>query len=499
LIFSGLTAAGSCVASLVASCLASLACNCVCSCCKKLNSCCDSKDSGRKQSVVLLGFAIALALFFEYVVAPYLDESDGLDEAIVDAWNDGCEDEAEDLQDICRGNSGVYRVSFVSFIFFVVAAAISKKNPSFNNKYWLYKYIVFLLMVFITIWINNHIFSDVFLSFARFGGFLFILLEQLILIDVAYQCNDDLVERSNQAELEERGTGNKLLKVILCSCAIIFIAVLVFIIILFKSFDCTFGNTIISFTLIFIVVTTLLQLKGEEGSLMTSGIISLYSCYLCFSALSKNPDSDCNPFLGSSNTFDILSGIFLSFVTLVWTGYAMTAEKRLSAVGMTSNSIRVDTEYDINLPLIDGDGDDDGGAVTGIPLPLNMEHGNALPLNVKDENAFPSKDKDDRSIYSKGSRATGSTAAITTESDDGSNDEVHSDVWKLNMVLVLLSCWIAVSLTKWGVIEEGDGEASDPQAGHTSCWMIIVSQWVGFLLYAWTLIAPRLFPDRDYD
>ena len=81
--------------------------------------------------------------------------------------------------------------------------------------------------------------------------------------------------------------------------------------------------------------------------------------------------------------------------------------------------------------------------------------------------------------------------------DDG--EDYNNNVWKLNLVLLLVSCFFTVSLTRWGSVEKADGgDASNPQAGHANLWIIIVSQWFTFLLYAWTLVAPRLFPDRDF-
>ena len=35
-------------------------------------------------------------------------------------------------------------------------------------------------------------------------------------------------------------------------------------------------------------------------------------------------------------------------------------------------------------------------------------------------------------------------------------------------------------------------------AGTASMWMQVASQWVMFLTYEWTLVAPLLFPDRDW-
>ena len=35
--------------------------------------------------------------------------------------------------------------------------------------------------------------------------------------------------------------------------------------------------------------------------------------------------------------------------------------------------------------------------------------------------------------------------------------------------------------------------------GWTSVWVKVVSQWVTVGLYCWTLVAPLLFPDRDFN
>jgi hypothetical protein len=72
-----------------------------------------------------------------------------------------------------------------------------------------------------------------------------------------------------------------------------------------------------------------------------------------------------------------------------------------------------------------------------------------------------------------------------------------SNSWKLNFVLASVSCWFAMSLTGWGSIQTG-GNVADPLVGQASMWMIVGSQWFVLTLYLWTLVAPRLFPDRDF-
>jgi hypothetical protein len=93
----------------------------------------------------------------------------------------------------------------------------------------------------------------------------------------------------------------------------------------------------------------------------------------------------------------------------------------------------------------------------------------------------------------------------TTEAGDGPVEEGETEAapggfsnsWKLNVVLGIVSCWYAMALTGWGSIKAGGGVAN-PEAGEVSMWMIIASQWLALSLYLWTLIVPRLFPDREF-
>jgi hypothetical protein len=74
------------------------------------------------------------------------------------------------------------------------------------------------------------------------------------------------------------------------------------------------------------------------------------------------------------------------------------------------------------------------------------------------------------------------------------------DLWKLNAVMALICCWVAMILTGWGTLEDlnESQNAANPTAGRVNMAMIGVSQWIAIGLYTWTLLAPRLFPDRDF-
>ena len=41
-------------------------------------------------------------------------------------------------------------------------------------------------------------------------------------------------------------------------------------------------------------------------------------------------------------------------------------------------------------------------------------------------------------------------------------------------------------------------DISDPKVGYSSFWIQASAQWICLIMYSWTLVAPKLFPDRDF-
>jgi hypothetical protein len=96
----------------------------------------------------------------------------------------------------------------------------------------------------------------------------------------------------------------------------------------------------------------------------------------------------------------------------------------------------------------------------------------------------------------------GATSPNTPLNDEqrasiASDPTYFNNSWKLNAILALISCWYSMALTGWGTIEKR-GNIANPDVSEVSMWMLIASQWIALLLYLWTLIAPKLFPDRDF-
>ncbi|CAB9519563.1 Serine incorporator 1 [Seminavis robusta] len=440
-------------------------------------------NSGRKRSVLLMVIAMIVSFVFQYWVASAVVESYEKDEIELsvsalakeqatnffqDSWLDGCtEYESSELRERCVGNSGVYRAASAATLFFLLAAIAVKCKPSFNREVWPAKYILFLFLCAATIFIPNEpVFSDIYLNIARVGGALFIVVQQIIFIDMAFNWNDSWVEKSNQAEAEETGAGNKWLVAILVAVAILFLGSLTVIGLMFHFFGgCAISNAFISVTLILCIVVTVAQMTGEEGSLLSSAVTTAYATYLCFSALSRNPDATCNPKLGEEDLTGIVLGVGITMISLGWTGWSYTAGKALDV--------------------------EDDRSVDGASAPNTT-------TNTKDEERKVTGVVTGTSSYgsTKEEGATGDAADLENSAAVSSN-RGFSNSWKLNMVLALISCWFAMALTSWGSVASG-GNSANPEVGKVSMWIMIASQWLFMALYSWSLVAPRLFPDRDF-
>ncbi|GAX28386.1 hypothetical protein FisN_4Hh048 [Fistulifera solaris] len=317
-------------------------------------------------------------------------------------------------------------------------------------------------MVLISAFIPNEpLFASIFLNIARIGGVIFIIAQQLIILDMAYNWNDSWVTKSNEAEAEEAGSGKNWLRAILCACGINYLFSLGMMIYMFMEFTgCASNNSFIAMTLILSVMVHAAQLSGDEGSLLSSSLLMAWSCFLCYSAVARNPNEACNPNLGQDETLTIILGVIVTFISLAWAGWSYTAEDKFNPDKRNSTDDKIETPEKTGNTGSEGERRNVMGVVTGDD---ETEKNN-------DEGTLAQSDGDPRKF---------------------------SNSWRLNFVLASVTCWKSVVLTRWGEIS-GDGTIVDSSTGRISMWMIIASQWLVLSLYVWTLMAPRLFPNRDF-
>ena len=170
---------------------------------------------------------------------------------------------------------------------------------------------------------------------------------------------------------------------------------------------------------------------------------------MCFSIVSKDPRGECNPRHGEDDVWGITIGLLLTMVSLMWTGWSWSAKARLSIDSVQSAKAVAPASS-----ISGGDND------------LNLD----VPFLYTDEQP---------------------TSGLVT--DSGAESASLSHVWKLNVVLALISCYVAMILTGWGTLNglDDNHNAANPTMGKVNMAILGVMQWLAIGLYSWTLIAPR--------
>lgn len=471
------------MSGIVSGLLAGCASACACACCASVSSVCGScfgndkpstdapsVKSGRKRSVFLLVSSVVFMFVFQYGLAPRLSKESYVasfpfaGQYLVEAWSSGCLDLENDvLRANCSGNNGVYRVAAVTVLFYFLTGLTVYCQPSHNREVWPAKLFLCMVGVIVTVFISNApIFSSVYLQIGRIGGAVFLVFQQLVLLDISYNLNDAWVARADEADSIERGSGQKWLNIILASCALLYAGSVAVIGVAFHYYSgCRANDAFLSVTSVMAIVVTAVQMSGEEASLLTSAVLTAYATYLCVLAVSKNPNEDCNPGLKEQDTLGIFTGIIITLISLAWAGWSNTASRRLL------------------------DAEDDGEDEAGYTPP-------AAPNEQKVKGVVVTSAPD------TAEEGYGSTGGNNGNATTPTTPSVTAAGWKINAVLLLVTCWISMALTGWGSIVDGGGDLANPDVHNVSMWMIIASQWIMLLLYLWTLVAPRLFPDRDF-
>lgn len=229
-------------------------------------------------------------------------------EITMSSFDEGC---PEDYLNSCRAVSAVLRVSFALTLLYAVQFLGTLLVPRFFDALWVLKYLAFSGLVIGLFFAPSRVFNtNNYAWFARITGFFYLILQQIILLDVAYTWNERWV---SFATSEEGERGNLwLVGIILISCLLFFGAFVVLAILYWQFHECDNNIVIITLTVAFCLIATVIQLFfSEEGSILTSAIMTAYSAYITYSAVILNPDDTCNAALHSG--FQTVSAVRIIF------------------------------------------------------------------------------------------------------------------------------------------------------------------------------------------
>lgn len=360
------------------------------------------------------------------------------------------------------GYEAVYRICFALTCFFTLFALImigvkSSSDPrtGIQNGFWAIKYLVLIGGMVGAFFIQGAEFSNVWMYFGLIGGFLFILIQLVLIIDFAHSWAESWVQKYE--DTESKGWYIALLFCTFLNFSLAITAVVLFYIYYTAGADCGLHKFFISFNLILCIFLSVMSIlpKIQEAQprsgLLQASAVTLYTMYLTWSAMSNQPDPACKPnfsalFNGGSTTtgpggVDAASivGLIIWFCCVLYSSIRTATNSQMSKLTMSEKI------------LIKDDGSNGGG----------------------------------------GDEETGDAKVW----DNEENEVAYS--WSFfHVVFALATLYVMMTLTNW--YNPGDASIQSMTTSSASMWVKIISSWLCLIIYAWTLVAPIILRDREF-
>nr|XP_032529430.1 probable serine incorporator isoform X4 [Danaus plexippus plexippus] len=439
---------GICSAAQLACCCGSAACSLCCSACP---SCANSTSTRLMYTVMLLlvmvvaCITLAPGLHEQMKKVPFCENSTSM---VPGTFKVDC--------DNAVGYLAVYRICFATCLFFILMALLmigvrSSKDPraGIQNGFWGIKYLIVIGGIIGAFFIPEGSFASTWMVFGMIGGFCFIVIQLILIIDFAHSWAEKWV--SNYEETQSRGWYSALLLAMLSCYALTLTGIVLLYVFYTKPDGCDLSKFIISFNLILVVVASAISILPSvqeyqpRSGLLQSAVVSLYVMYLTWSALS-NSAAPCNASITDENedlreenywsSFDKQSIIGL----VIWVCSVL-----YSCVRTASSSSKITMSEHILAK--DGATEGDGGEA----------------------------------------------GAKETKVYDNEDDAVAYSWSFFHVVFALATLYIMMTLTNWY-----NPSSQLSKSNVASMWIKITSSWLCIGLYIWTLVAPAVLPDRDF-
>lgn len=218
----------------------------------------------------------------------------------------------------------------------------------------------------------------------------------------------------------------------------------------------------------------MVQESNPRAGLAQAAMVTVYCTYLTMSAVSMEPDDrHCNPLIRArgTRTASIVLGAIVTMATIAYT-----------TTRAATQGIALGSKGGHNYSQLGSD-DNEHGLVTQQPTTRREMRAEALRAAVE-SGALPASALDD---------SDDEDDEYDTKDDEKGSTQYNYSLF--HIIFFLATTWVATLLT-----QNLDPEAVDDFApvGRTywASWVKIISAWVCYGIYLWTLIAPVVLPDR---
>ncbi|KAH0538067.1 hypothetical protein FGG08_005329 [Glutinoglossum americanum] len=395
----------------------------------------------------------------------------------------------------CYGFVAVHRINFALGTFHALLAIMllgvrSTKNgrAAIQNGYWGPKIIGWLGMIVLTFLIPDGFFVTWGNYVALIGAMLFLLLGLVLLVDLAHTWAEYCLEK---IEFHDSRAWRGLLIGSTLGMYIGSIAMTIVMYIFFAGRGCSMNQAAISINLVLLLIVSFtsvhptIQEFNPQAGLAQSAMVAIYCTYLTMSAVSMEPDDkNCNPLLRArgTRTASIVMGAIVTMLTIAYT------TTRAATQGVALGSSGAAGYSQIHNPNDGGE----HGLVTQQPTGRREMRAEALRAAVE-SGALPASaldDSDDDDDDSDDGR----------DSKDDERGTTQYNYSLFHIIFLLATAWVATLLTMNVNPEAGgvglEGDFAPVGRTYGASWVKIVSAWVCYGIYTWSLVAPVVLPDR---
>ncbi|XP_028926693.1 serine incorporator 3 [Ornithorhynchus anatinus] len=384
--------------------------------------------------------------------------------------------------DALVGFKAVYRVHFALTVFFFLFALImvnvkssSDWRGAVQNGFWFFKIAAVVGIMVGAFYIPNRPFSTAWFVIGAGGAAIFIVIQLVLLIDFAHGWNESWVGRM------EEGNARCWYAALLFFTGLFYVLSIVATALFFvhytKPDGCTENKFFISVNVILCVLVSVFSILPQvqeyqpRSGLLQSSVITFYTMYLTWSAMSNEPDSYCNPSLlsiisqlagptpapGNATAPPAASAPPAPHGTRRWWDAQSVVGLLLFACCLVYSSIR--------------------SSANGQARKLTLSGSDSVIL----EEAPP--------------RGPGAEEGQARRAVDNEREGVQYSYSLFHFMLGLASLYIMMTLTNW---YSPDADFQTVTSKWPAVWVKISSSWFCLGLYAWTLFAPLVFTDRDF-
>jgi len=210
----------------------------------------------------------------------------------------------------------------------------------------------------------------------------------------------------------------------------------------------------ISLNLIFCIAITVfsihprLQEKNPRAGLLQSAVVTMYCTYLVWSAIMSEPvDMKCGSISMAGGThYSVILGVIITVIAVIY-----------STLRLSTSSENLMGREEVRKALL------------------------------------PEEDPED------------SAPVLAVQGTEGSNDDEATETTYnytfFHISFALAAMYLAMVITNWQTVSKTNQNQQNGiqvDQGMISVWVKLVSGWITIGLYGWTLLAPVLFPDRQF-